>query len=119
MFNVMKDNSACVFVVGGSKRDAQTKGVMHIPMKFVKIGKEVGFTVNDIYTRGFQSSMRSMFDEKTRKNTGTTYQDASIVFEKGVVKKRMSFAEGLSFGMLNIEDIDELANIEIPDDIDE
>lgn len=112
MYNVLKANSACVFVVGGSKRDAKKKGTMHIPMKFVKVGKEVGFNVKVLYTRGFSSSIRSMFDEKTRKSTGVEYQDASIVFEKGEVTTRMSFEEALNYGMLKIENIDELSDID-------
>jgi len=113
MYDVLDDNSACVFVVGGWKADADKRGIMHIPMRFVKVGKEVGFNVRDIYTRGFKSSIRSMFDEETRNNTGTDYQDASIVFEKGVVEKRMSFEEGLNYGLRNIEYIDKLADINL------
>ena len=113
MYNVLKDNSACVFVVGGSKRDAKDKGMMHIPMKFVKVGREVGFEVQALYSRGFQSSIRTMFDKDTREATGIGYQDASIVFVKGEVNQRMTFEEGISYGTMKIEDIDELSDIDV------
>jgi DNA modification methylase len=94
-FDKLRDNTACVFVVGGSKADADEKGIMHIPMRFAEVGKEVGFEVNCIITREFESTFRGSFSEDTKKNVGTKYQDASVVFFKGNPVERMNFGKAL------------------------
>lgn len=112
LYDKLKNDSACVFVVGGSKAD--DRGVLYIPMKFVEIGKTVGFDVRAVYTREFHSSFRAAsFDKETRNDKGTIYQDASIVFVKGNPIERMPFGEAVRFGMRAETNMDELENVDI------
>lgn len=93
MYNVLKDNSACVFVVGGSRSKKETDGELFIPMKFAEVGSKVGFTPRFVFTREFHSAFRSMFDEETRDSAGTDYRDCAVVFFKGEPKIHIPIAE--------------------------
>ena len=113
MYELLKDNSVCVFVVGGSRSKVDKLGVFDIPMKFIKVGREVGFNIDELYTREFRSSVRSIFKKEIRESKGINYQDVLLIFKKGEPKCYMPFLEAINYGIRNIEDLDKFADINL------
>lgn len=93
MYIVMAEDSVGVYVIGGSRSRKKDEGELYIPMRLAEIGNSLGYEAKYVFSREFHSTFRSMFSDETRKEAGTDYRDASVVFYKGNPETYMDIEE--------------------------
>jgi len=96
IYDLLKPDAYAVFIVGSSKKD---EDILRIPKLFAKNMEKVGFKIDAIYARKFDSQFRRTLDKDKRDDEGIQYTDGWIVAKKGDPEKRT-----LEDGLIDAED---------------